>query len=224
MIDPENLPSHPGLDNVAECYRSSENCTSGGNVGCNAVTATYVCYGNPANKCDTESLQEQGWWLSDTTHYVYPAFAGYNNKLPIRWTERWVSDELSCPDDPGFGCGETFDVTDTTAKKRCYAGLTPSCGREGGNLYLRDCLESKDGVCVRQEQTWLYGSSATCEQLPGFAMAEVPLNEGAFAKAAAMSDMIDQIAEHGGFGPDGCSGYSSAPIESANTSPQSSTI
>lgn len=201
-IDPENLISHPDLTEVAECYRASTVCSSAGNNGCRKRAITYTCYGDATNSCNTASLEDQGWQHVDTTNYIYPSFAGYTNKLPIRWTEVWVGNELQCPGDPGFGCGEAFDITDGAAKKRCYTGPTPSCGPSNGYLADRECLSIQDGVCVREQQRWMTGSTAACESY-GMEAAKVPLNEGAFGKALAASALLDQIAEHGAFGADG---------------------
>lgn len=201
--DPDDLPSHPNLNDVAECYPTTELCARTGlGGGCIERELSFTCYGDPVNSCDTDELLDLGWRHVDTTNHIYPSFTGYSDMLPIRWTEVWAGSELHCPDDPGFGCGEAFDITDGAAKKRCYTGPTPSCGPSNGYLADRECLSIQDGVCVREQQRWMTGSTAACESY-GMEAAKVPLNEGAFGKALAASALLDQIAEHGAFGADG---------------------
>ena len=199
-----------GDEEYGECYRTAQDDDRG--------VRTYTCYGNPSNSCDTEALEEEGFAYQGTSNFVYPSddFPGLGHSgdmLPIRWTETWAGQELVCEDDPGFGCGEVYDVEThysesggylgKTGKKLCYSAPTPSCGQDDGSLYDRLCLDAEYGLCTREQQTWIYGSSAACMPLPGVEKASVPFNEGAFEKALAMSDMMDQIAEYGGFDEDG---------------------
>lgn len=203
--DPENLPSHPDLDEVAECYLASDRCLTSGTTGCVNQEFTYACYGEPQSSCNAEQLEDDGWHMVEASGHANPTFPGYDEskKSPIRWTERWVTNEVTCPDDPGYGCGPAFDITDTSSKKRCYTGPTPACGTSDGNLFGDECLATQNGVCVQQQQRWMYGSSAACQPLPGVTAATVPFDEGAFSKALAMSEMMDQMAEHGAFDEDG---------------------
>lgn len=210
------------VNDYAECYRANEVCvdsaprTINGHTvrrNCWQYAITYICYGEPySNSCNLQALNDsEDWQLVNTYNESYPGtFTQYSNILPSSWIEEWQKNESTCDADTSYGCGPELsreDIEDGSGNivgqrvtKRCYIGETPRCNNDPNcSITSYSCTEEKDGLCVKQEQTYTCREEGRCDPSEYEIMPEIDGDEGAFADAIAAAGVMDMIAAEGGF-------------------------
>lgn len=216
----ENAESS-SIGDYQECYKVREQCIDskpreilGERVEreCWEYAVTYRCYGGPySNSCNLDALQNSDdWELVNTFNETYPeTFTQYSNILPNSWTEEWKKSESSCSADTSYGCGPIIsseDIRDGSGNvigqsvtKRCYIGETPRCNNDPNcSITEYECTKEQDGLCVRQEQTYLCREEGRCDPGSYEVVPQVDDDEGAFSDAVAAAGVMDMIASEGG--------------------------
>jgi len=201
-------------EDFVECYLASEECIDdepreiNGRVvarGCWEYQHTYVCYGEPQSEtCDLQAMEASSEWrLAGTDNQVFPDFGEYAERLPIAWTEEWITTDAVCDGSTDFGCGPVLEAEDlgdgrVAETRRCYVGETPRC-LDDPDCTVIDfaCTDTLDGLCVTQRQTYRCVRDGDCPPSDGEIVPKVPDGEGAFDKALAAAGLMDQVAEHG---------------------------
>lgn len=177
---------------------------------------SYECISSPVTGCDAATLQANGWVKDSERNQQYPtSVTGQNTSKPYQWDEVWKyssSNGLS----QAFGCAtpapsttrtDATGGTITTTHQWCYGEQPRECRPSPPEtpeeitqcrVTSFKCIDTQNGLCVKQEQNFTCETAYVCENTYGNAeknIATAPDNSDALAKVVAESEKAKAISE-----------------------------